>query len=148
MMNVREPADDLTAGNHRRLWQDPRMRSSAIALALVGTWALFILALSSRPHLWETTNAFEVVVRKGGHVAIYTVLGLLAHRLAKRAGVAHPLLTAGLACLVFAIGDELLQTHVAGRDGNPIDVGVDSFGIALGLTLSHYLPDRRPRELV
>ena len=123
------------------------MRSSTLALALVATWAILILGLSSRPHLWETSGPVEVIVRKGGHVVIYIVLALLAHRLAERAGVARPLLVAALACVAFAIGDELLQTHVAGRDGNPIDVGVDAFGIAIGLTLSHHLRGRRPREL-
>jgi VanZ family protein len=80
-------------------------------------------------------SAFEVFLRKVGHVTEYLVLALLCMRAARglrpdaslRAAVA-----AGAAvALAYAATDEFHQTFVTGRHGTPADVLIDSIGIAL-----------------
>ena len=77
----------------------------------------------------------EVFVRKAGHFAEYFLLGLLAcfaawqHSLPKK-----PYLAAAF-CSVIAAADETIQIFVDGRNGNILDVLLDSFGAVCAFLL-------------
>ena len=73
-----------------------------------------------------------VMVRKGAHVVEFFVLGALLYldwRLLGRNAVCVPL-GAGL---LFAAGDEFLQTFIPARSGEILDVLIDFCGVAAGV---------------
>ena len=67
------------------------------------------------------------IVRKGGHVVGYAILGLLAWR-ARRT-----LLAALLVVAIVAITDESMQAMTLMREGSPFDVMLDTCGALLAL---------------
>ena len=95
--------------------------------APVVLWAAVIFAFSSIPSLGTGLGTWDLVLRKLAHVAEYTVLGALLARAFGRSGVA---LALGVA---YAVSDELHQHFVPGRRGAPLDVLIDSVGVALGI---------------
>ena len=80
-------------------------------------------------------ESLQFPVRKAAHASIYAVLGVLLfwhlhyYRLTK---LEHFLLV-WLLLTFFAIGDEIHQMFVPGRDGNPLDVAIDSTGGLIGI---------------
>ncbi len=100
-----------------------------------------IFSLSSQPAGAEMPW-WEVSLRKLGHVSGYAALAALwAWALA---GVGRrPLLVAAVIALAYACTDEYHQGFVRGRHGTPLDVLVDSVGIALALLLIRRRPTRR-----
>jgi VanZ family protein len=83
------------------------------------------------------------IIRKGGHIAAYALLGLLAWR-------AHrTLLVALLVPVVVAIADESMQSMTLTRAGSPYDVLLDACGALLALICVPAVRARlssRPRE--
>jgi VanZ family protein len=98
-----------------------------------------IFYLSAQPaaahHPW-----WEIVVRKVGHVTGYALLTAL-WAWALRGAVRRPILVAVCISLAYACTDEYHQTFVRGRNGTPIDVGVDAIGMAIAAWL---IRARRP----
>ena len=104
--------------------------SAALRLWLpVLAWAGMIFAFSSVPDLGTGLGAWDLVLRKLGHVAEFAVLGALLLRAARDERIA---LAAGIA---YAVSDELHQSFVPGRIGSPLDVLIDAVGVALGVVL-------------
>jgi VanZ family protein len=104
-------------------------RSGFVGLWLpVVLWAAVIFALSSMPSLDSGLGTWDRVLRAGAHVAEYAILGaLLARALGRRAA------TAVVAGVAYAVSDELHQGLVAGRDGSPVDLALDTLGVAAGV---------------
>ena len=90
-------------------------------------WALVIFAFSSVPHLGTDLGVWDTILRKLAHTTEYAVLGALLVRALGRPGPAFAL------GVLYAASDELHQTFVPGRHGSPVDVAIDSVGIALGI---------------
>lgn len=84
---------------------------------------------SSGEHPW-----WEVVFRKFGHVTGYALLTALWFW-ALRGVVRRPLLLAVCITFAYACTDEFHQTFVHGRTGTPVDIGVDSIGMAIAAIL-------------
>ena len=104
--------------------------SSALRLwAPVVLWAAVIFAFSSVPDLGTGLGTWDLVLRKLAHGAEFAVLGALLLRALREE---LPALLAGLA---YAVTDELHQHFVPGRIGSPLDVAIDSAGVALGVVL-------------
>jgi VanZ family protein len=93
----------------------------------VVAWAGLIFALSAIPDLGTGLGGWDLVLRKIAHVAEFAVLGALLLR-AMRWEL--PAFAVGIA---YAISDELHQHFVPGRRGAPLDVLIDSVGVALGI---------------
>lgn len=99
-------------------------------------WAAGIFYLSSIPGLKSSLpSAWDLILRKGAHVAEYAVLAALMLRALdggkpKKRG--RVLIIALTACLLYAVSDEYHQTFVFGRSGSPYDAGIDAVGIAIG----------------
>lgn len=92
----------------------------------------------------ETIRAVQAVVRKGAHVTVYGVLAALVWR-GRRVMRGVKLLESAWSwretwsivgfCALYAITDEVHQSFVQSRQGNPWDVGLDSLGALCALTL-------------
>jgi VanZ family protein len=103
-----------------------------------------IFYLSSQPSTAEYP-AWEVVVRKIGHAGGYALLTFMWWRafrgLLPTARNSAAIMAAVAVSLAYAASDEVHQAFVNGRHGTPVDVLVDSIGIA---TVA-FLVSRRPR---
>ena len=93
----------------------------------VAAWAGLIFALSSVPNLGTGLGDWDLVLRKIAHAAEFAVLGALLLRATDRAGLAFAL------GALYAVSDELHQVFVPGRMGSPLDVGIDTVGVACGV---------------
>jgi VanZ family protein len=100
-------------------------------------WAAVIFGFSSVPDLGTGLGGWDLLLRKLAHTTEYAILGLLLAR-----AVRNPTLAVGLGVL-YAVGDELHQTTVAGRHGSPLDVAIDAVGVTLGVLAWQRLA-RRP----
>ena len=73
---------------------------------------------------------WDVLLRKLAHFTEYAVLTGLWWRALRGLGVRFPLAVAMAISLGYAATDEFHQTFVDGRRGTPVDVLIDSAGIA------------------
>ena len=109
------PAQNTTTAATLRLW------------APVVAWAAVIFALSSIPDLGTGLGTWDLILRKIAHAGEFALLGALLARALRDDRLA---LAAGIA---YAASDELHQHFVSGRVGSPLDVAIDSVGVALGI---------------
>jgi VanZ family protein len=104
--------------------------SAALRLwAPVVLWAAVIFAFSSVPDLGTGLGTWDLVLRKLAHAGEFAVLGALLVRALREE---LPALGLGIA---YAASDELHQHFVEGRVGSPLDVLIDSIGVAIGVVL-------------
>ena len=103
----------------------PRTLSLWIPVVL---WAGLIFGLSSIASL-NTGTQYDYVLRKTGHVTEFAILAMLLWRALRDE------LPAFFAAVLYAASDEVHQAFVRGRHGSPVDIGIDSVGIAIGLLL-------------
>jgi VanZ family protein len=117
----------------------PVPSSRAVSLWLpVIVWAAVIFTFSSIPSLTTGLGTWDLILRKGAHMTEYAILGLL---LLRAIGRELPALALGIA---YAITDEFHQHFVRGRHASPIDVLIDTVGLAIGIFLVRGLFRPRP----
>jgi VanZ family protein len=107
-----------------------RHRKVVAALGLwlpVAAWACLIFALSAVPDLGTGLGGWDLVLRKLAHAAEFAILGALLGR-----ATSSPPLAFVLGAL-YAVSDEVHQSFVPGRQGSPLDVAIDTVGVAVGL---------------
>jgi VanZ family protein len=114
------------AAYHRGLTIRPVSAQLRLWLPVVA-WAALIFALSSIPDLGTGLGTWDLVLRKIAHASEYAVLGAL---LLRAVGHAVPAFGLGVA---YAVSDEIHQSFVEGRRGTPLDVLIDSIGVAVGV---------------
>jgi len=100
-----------------------------------------IFFLSAQPHLSSGLGWIDLVGRKLVHLAEY---GLLCFLWSRALGYRRPGAAAAIAVL-YAVSDEYHQTFVAGRHGAPVDVLIDSAGVAIAWALVRRRGAQRPR---
>ena len=106
-------------------------------------WMALIFYFSHQPKgSLPSYGVWDLLVKKGAHVAAYAVLALLARRAGLGLGRA-----AALAAL-YAVSDEFHQTFIPGRNGAVVDVLIDLLGVGLGLLLHPWLERRLPQLLL
>lgn len=100
-----------------------------------------IFFLSAQPHLSSGLGWIDLVGRKLVHMAEYGLLWVLWSRALgyRRRGVAATIV------ILYAVSDEYHQTFVAGRHGSPVDVLIDSAGVAIAWMLARRRAAQRPR---
>ena len=86
-----------------------------------------IFVLSHQPDLGTGLGTLDLVARKLAHMAEYGLLWLLWWR---ALGYGNPAIAAAIA-IGYSVTDELHQTTVEGRHGTPVDVLIDSAGVAI-----------------
>jgi VanZ family protein len=108
-----------------------------------------IFVLSAQADLNSGLGVADLIGRKIIHASTFALLTWLWFR-ALRGTVGRPMATAVAISFLYAISDEYHQHFVHGRHGSPIDVLIDSVGIAIvAWRAQHVHPtgtlDRRPR---
>jgi VanZ family protein len=96
----------------------------------VAAWAALIFGLSSVPDLGTGLGGWDLLLRKLAHATEYAILAALLVRALGRPG------WAAVAGVAYAISDEIHQSFVEGREGSPLDVGVDAIGVLVGVLLA------------
>jgi VanZ family protein len=90
-----------------------------------------IFFFSHQPDLSSGLGVWDLIGRKIFHAAEYALLCFLWWRaLAVAMPGAPTLLVAAALSFAYAVSDEIHQTFIEGRHGSPIDVAIDSVGIA------------------
>jgi len=90
-----------------------------------------IFFFSHQPDLSSGLGVWDTIGRKIFHAAEYALLCVLWWR--ALAGVTTPrraVAAAAALSLAYAVSDEVHQSFVEGRKGTPLDVAIDSAGIA------------------
>lgn len=100
-----------------------------------------IFALSATPDLSSSLGGWDLVLRKLAHISIFALLWL---SLARASDWRRPVAMTVVA-LLYATSDELHQSLVSGRHGSPVDVAIDSFGIAVAVLAWALTARRRGR---
>ena len=77
----------------------------------------------------------ELFIRKLGHFAEYFLLGALAYLVALQYPLPQKAYISATFCLAVAAIDETIQLFVVGRNGNVLDVLLDSFGAICAILL-------------
>jgi len=91
-----------------------------------------IFALSAQPDLNSGLGIWDTILRKLAHMAEFGLLWFLWWRALGYRNLALPAAIA----IGYAITDELHQTTVEGRHGSPVDVAIDSAGVAIAILLA------------
>lgn len=109
---------------------------------------IFIFLFSNQPGVESTKLASNLFVRKLGHFSEYAILGFFAFAYfsnifqtgREKIQLETSFFISFLFCFSYAVSDEFHQTFVIGRDGNFIDVLIDSVGVLFGIIISYTLP--------
>jgi len=118
----------------------PSSRAVSLWLPVI-VWAAVIFTFSSIPSLGTGLGVWDTILRKGAHMTEYAILGLLLFR---ALGREVPALALGIA---YAITDEIHQHFVRGRHASPIDVLIDTVGVAIGLLVFRLLRERQTQAV-
>ena len=118
----------------------PASRALSLWLPVI-VWAAVIFLFSSIPSLGTGLGVWDTILRKGAHMTEYAILGLLLFR---ALGRELPALALGIA---YAITDEIHQHFVRGRHASPIDVLIDTVGVAIGLLVFRLLRERQTQTV-
>lgn len=102
----------------------------------VGIWGGLIFWLSSIPNLSSGLGTWDLILRKGAHIAEYGILVFLLWQ-----AIFHSVklsrtkvnFSAGMLALLYAISDEVHQSFVPTRNSSVYDILIDSIGIILVL---------------
>ena len=86
----------------------------------------------------EIVDKLDVPVRKIAHFTEFFILGILIFFTLREYGCKNIYIMI-LICFIYACSDEIHQLFVLGRDGNLIDVTIDT----LGSTLSIFILNKR-----
>lgn len=90
-----------------------------------------IFFLSHQPDLSSGLGTWDLVGRKVIHAAEYALLCVLWWRaFAGMTTRGRAVAAAAAVSLAYAVSDETHQSFVEGRNGTPVDVAIDSVGIA------------------
>jgi VanZ family protein len=96
----------------------------------VVAWAAVIFVFSSIPSLGTGLGGWDLVLRKLAHATEFAILAALLVR-----ALGSPRWAVVIA-VGYAISDEIHQSFVPGRHGAPLDVVIDSVGVAVGALLA------------
>ena len=86
-------------------------------------------------------DKWEVPVRKLAHITEFFILGILVFLTLKEFGCKNIYIMI-LLCFLYACSDEIHQLFVPGRDGNIIDILIDTFGSSLAILLLNKMKER------
>lgn len=108
---------------------------------------VIIFLFSSQPGVESAKISSNLLLRKLGHFSEYAILGLFTFAYfsnifktgKEKIQFRTTFFISFLFCFSYAVSDEFHQTFVVGRDGNFIDVLVDSGGVLFGGIISYIL---------
>ena len=95
-----------------------------------------IFFLSHQPDLSSGLGTWDLIGRKILHATEYALLCFLWWRaLASVMPPGRALTLAAAICVAYAVSDEVHQTFIEGRHGSPVDVAIDTAGVAVTVAL-------------
>lgn len=94
-----------------------------------------LLSLLSFGKLTVHADTLHLLVRKGAHMAEYSILCILYARALRLSGAKHPILYAVALSACYAASDEFHQGFVADRGPSVVDIGIDTLGAGAGAAL-------------
>lgn len=108
---------------------------------------VIIFLFSSQPGVESAKISSNLLLRKLGHFSEYAILGFFTFAYfsnifktgKEKIQFRTTFFISFLFCFSYAVSDEFHQTFVVGRDGNFIDVLVDSGGVLFGGIISYIL---------
>jgi len=113
-------------------------------------WMGLIFIVSAQPTLpRHPDDLFDTILKKAAHMMEYGTLAFLLWRALSRGRgtlLWSPLVTAFLVSVLYAVSDEYHQTFVPGRNGTPVDVGIDAVGALVALLVLGGLGKKGRRE--
>ena len=85
----------------------------------------------------EAVEKSQTIIRKGAHLSIYTLVGILIMSFIStyKLHLKYKFSISILVGLIYAISDEIHQSFIPERTASPIDVGIDTFGVFLGIII-------------
>lgn len=103
---------------------------------------IFLFSSQAGPESSKISN--DLIIRKLGHFSEYMALGFFSFcyltnifmEKDKMRDLKKTVILSFLFSVLYASSDEFHQTFVAGRDGNIVDVVIDSSGALVGILLS------------
>jgi VanZ family protein len=100
-------------------------------------WMGLIFILSAQPTLpHHPDTLLDLLLKKAAHMIEYGILAFLLWRALSRGRGAPPrsaLVAAFVVSVLYAASDEYHQSFVPGRNGTPVDVGIDAVGALVAL---------------
>jgi VanZ family protein len=106
-----------------------------------------IFILSAQPTLpHHPDTLLDLILKKAAHLIEYGILAFLLWRALSRGRGATPrsaLVTAFVVSVLYAASDEYHQSFVPGRNGTPVDVGIDAIGALVALLVVGSLGKRK-----
>ena len=135
------------------------MSDGVTSLVLSAVWPGY--SSMSPDEQMAVVESLSFPVRKAGHFSEYAVLGMLAFAALRQAQalrasqalqrarrIAPAAAGAVVAAFLYACFDEFHQLFVAGRSGQPFDVGVDTAGALVAVAIAVAVVCRRERRRV
>nr|NIO71765.1 hypothetical protein [Anaerolineae bacterium] len=110
-------------------------------------WMGLIFIVSAQPTLpYHPDALLDLILKKAAHMMEYGTLAFLLWRALSRGRGAlsrSALVTAFVVSVLYAASDEYHQTFVPGRNGTPVDVGIDAVGALVALLVVGSLGRKR-----
>ena len=95
-------------------------------------------------------DMISFLIRKAAHMSEYAILAILVYKYFASRKMRHVYSYAFIISVLYACSDEIHQLFVSGRSGEMMDVGIDSCGAFIGLSLlsivMHIMNKRRSRH--
>ncbi len=116
------------------------LRWGPVAFIMVVIFVASALPSSDLPEF----GAWDVFVKKGGHMLGYALLGMTCLRALNNAKsiMRSQFVIALCLAVLYAISDEFHQSFVPGRTASPWDVCIDAIGGFIGLGLWYWIRTR------
>ncbi len=85
----------------------------------------------------DLLNRFTKIVRKGAHLFLYFILGILAFNLLYKIYGHQPktIIYTIIFCFIYACTDEIHQLFIDGRSGEVLDVLIDTCGSLISMII-------------
>lgn len=112
--------------------------STAVSDGLIKTIVKFLFPDISAVKLSGIVTELQFIVRKGAHLSLYTILGILSFLtfVTYRIHISLRITISAFVGILYAASDELHQTFIKGRSGELRDILIDSVGVLCGIALS------------
>ena len=118
---------------------------SLITKTIVNIYKVFNPNISDE-QIEEIIETWDVPVRKTAHFTEYFILGVLIFLTLRSFDIKNIYIMI-LLCFLYACSDEIHQLFVEGRDGNIVDVLIDTFGSTFAILILNKLKVRKKHEV-
>ena len=98
----------------------------------------FIVDFINKMLYLENIELLETIIRKFAHLFEYIILGILMINCLRCYSIKNYIIISIVLCFIYACTDEVHQLFVPGRNGNVIDILIDTIGSFCGILIYKY----------